>query len=118
MSTEILLDTTDRRFTDKSVTNDKSMQIRFVEAVSESITENAETPTEGQESVSNKSEDSLSKSLNRKIVYHIKQESNEIVIQVLDGETGEVIREIPQQDFVRLVDRSSNINKYLLDETV
>ena len=71
-----------------------------------------------QESVSNKSEDSLSKSLNRKIVYHIKQESNEIVIQVLDGETGEVIREIPQQDFVRLVDRSSNINKHLLDETV
>ena len=117
MSAQILFDTTGRRLTDKSVTKYKSMQIGFEKAGAETITKNENDPTEAQGSTSEETKSSLTRSLNRKIDYSIQQENNEIIIQVLDGETGEVIREISQQEFVRLVDKTHGFNKNILDET-
>ena len=117
MLAEILFDTTGRRLTDKSVVKPKSTQIGFEKAEAETITKNENDPTEAQGSASEETKSSLARSLNRKIDYSIQQENNEIIIQVLDGETGEVIREISQQEFVRLVDRISEFNKNILDET-
>jgi len=117
MSAEILFDTTGRRLTDKSVTKHKSMQIGFEKAEAETISKNDDTPAKAQGSASEETKSSLARSLNRKIDYSIQQENNEIVIQVLDGETGEVIREISQQEFVRLVDKTHGFNKNILDET-
>ena len=117
MSAEILFDTTGRRLTDKSVTKYKSMQIGFEKTGAETIAKNDDNPAKAQGSASEETKSSLARSLNRKIDYSIQQENNEIIIQVLDGETGEVIREISQQEFVRLVDRTHGFNKNILDET-
>ena len=118
MSAEILFDTTGRRLTDKSVTKHKSIKIGFKKAAAETVLKNGNGPVEAQGSADQRTKSSLTQSLNRKIDYSIQQESNEIIIKVLDGETGEVIREIPQQDFVRLVDRPPDIKKNILDETI
>ena len=117
MSAEILFDTTERRLTDKSVTKYGSIQKEFEKAETKSIPKYENSSGEAQGSASEGTKSSLTRSLNRKIDYHIKLESNEIIIQVRDGETGEVIRQIPQEDFVRLVDRISEFNKNILNET-
>ena len=117
MSGEILLDTTGRQLTDKSFIKQEPKHVELKNSSTETISKNENTPVELEESISNEIKNNLARSLNRKIDYNIHQESNEIVIQVLDGETGEVIREIPQQDFVRLIDQTSKFNKSMLDET-
>jgi len=117
MSIEILFDTTGRRLTDKSIIKHKSMKIGFEKSGAKVILENENTHAEAQGSASGEAKSSLTRSLNRKIDYNIQQENNEVIIQVRDGETGEVIRQIPQEDFVRLVDRISEFNKNILDET-
>ena len=118
MSTEILFDTTGRRLTNKSDIKSKSMKMDLTESITGNTQENKASSKEIQESTSEKIKESFTQSLNRKIDYSIHYESNEIVIQVLDGETGEVIREISQQDFIQLVDRTSEIKKNVLDEVV
>ena len=116
MSTDILFDTTGRRLTDKSVTKYGSIQNRFEKAATKSIPKNDNSSGEAQGSASEGTKSSLTQSLNRKIDYNIQLESNEVIIQVLDGETGEIIREIPQHDFIRLVDRTSELKNNVLDE--
>ena len=117
MSAEILFDTTGRRLTDKSVTKHESMKVGFEETGTRTIPKDENSPTGAKGGVPEETKSSLTRSLNRKIDYHIQLESNEIIIQVRDGETGEVIRQIPQEEFVRLVDRISEFNKNILDET-
>ena len=117
MSAEILFDTTKRRLTDKSVIKYGSIQSGFEKAATKSIPKNENNSGEAQGSALGGTKSSLTRSLNRKIDYHIQLESNEIIIQVRDGETGKIIRQIPQEDFVRLVDRISEFNKNILDET-
>ena len=117
MATEILFDTTGRRLTNKSDIKSKSMKMESTEVITGNTHKIEVESDEVQGSTSGKIEGNFTQSLNRKIDYSIHYESNEIVIQVLDGETGEVIREISQQDFVRLAEQTSHFNKGLLDET-
>ncbi len=39
--------------------------------------------------------------LNRKVEYQVVYETQEIIIKVINEDTGEVIRQIPQEDFLR-----------------
>ena len=57
-------------------------------------------------------------SINREVDYHSEQGSNELVIKILDKETGEIIRQIPEEEFLRLTNRISDFNKSILDQTV
>ena len=41
-------------------------------------------------------------SANYKVNYKIDQETHEVVIRVVDSESGEVIKQIPGEDFVKL----------------
>ena len=118
MSAEILFDTTGRRLTDKSVTKYKSMQIGFDKAGVETIPKNANDPTKAQGSAMSETKSSLTQSLDRKVDYQIQQGSNEIIIKVRDGETGEIIRQIPQEELVRLMNRISEFNKNILHDIV
>ena len=93
------------------------MKVGFEKTGTRTIPKDENNPTGAKGGVPEGTKSSLTRSLNRKIDYQIHQDSNEIIIQVLDGETGEVIREIPQQDFVRLVNQISEFNKSILDET-
>ena len=117
MSEEILLDTIGRRLTDENIAKYKYVNFGSENVTTETISEDEDVSATKEGNPSEEIKNSLTRSLNRKIDYNIHQDNNQIVIQVLDGETGEVIREISQQDFVRLAEQTSHFNKGLLDET-
>ena len=58
---------------------------------------------------------SLSKN---KIDYQVNLETNELVIRVLDSESGKVIRQIPGEEFLRLTSRITEFNQKILNESV
>ena len=57
-------------------------------------------------------------SANRKVDYKINQENNEMVIRIVDSESGEVVRQIPGKDFISLMQRINEFNKKILDKEV
>ena len=58
-------------------------------------------------------------SLNKnKIDYRVNLETNELVIRVLDSESGEVIRQIPHEEFLRLTSRITEFNQKILNKSV
>tara|TARA_B100000686_G_scaffold16779_1_gene15641 strand:+ start:786 stop:1127 length:342 start_codon:yes stop_codon:yes gene_type:complete len=72
-----------------------------------------------QNSVSKDSESKVDiKTLGNKIDYLVDHETNEVVIRILDSESGEVIRQIPGDEFLRFSNRISNFNQKYLDETI
>ncbi|MZH02944.1 MAG: flagellar protein FlaG [Nitrospinae bacterium] len=62
--------------------------------------------------------DQISFSTDHKVDYEINQETHEVVIRVVDRETGEVVRQIPGEDFLKLTQRIADFNQKYLDETV
>ena len=57
-------------------------------------------------------------SANYKVDYKIDQETHEVVIRVVDSESGEVIKQIPGEDFVKLAQRIAEFNRKFLDQTI
>ena len=55
-------------------------------------------------------------SANYKVDYNIDQETHEVVIRVVDSESGEVVRQIPGEDFVKLAQRIAEFNRKFLDQ--
>ena len=118
MSTEIFLDAIERQLTRKKVTKPESPEIgrgNTENGMSLKGSANSELP---QVDDLTEAKNRLVQSLNRKVDYDIQHDDNKVVINVLDGETGEVIRQITQQDFVHLLGKSYNLDKNILDETV
>ena len=101
-----------------NVIKPKGMKIGFEESKTRSITKNESTPDEAQGSAAGKMQSSRAHSLNREVDYHIEQDSNELVIKIRDKETGEIIKQIPEEEFLRLTNRISDFNKSILDQTV
>ena len=56
-------------------------------------------------------------SANHKVNYKIYQDTHEVVIRVVDSESGEVIKQIPGEDFVKLAQRIAEFNQKSLDQT-
>ena len=84
----------------------------------ESLSKNENTLDEVQGSTAGEIESSQIHLLNRKVDYHIEQGSNELVIKIRDKKTGEIIKQIPEEEFLRLTNRISDFNKSILDQTV
>ena len=118
MSTPIPFDTYEQRLIDNNVIKPKGTKIGFAELNARSITKNESSPDKAQGSAAGKVQSSRVHSLNRKIDYHIEQDSNELVIKIRDKETGEIIKQIPEEEFLRLTNRISDFNKSILDQTV
>ena len=57
-------------------------------------------------------------SANYKVGYKIDPETHEVVIRVVDSESGEVIKQIPGEDFVKLAQRIAEFNRKFLDQTI
>ena len=55
-------------------------------------------------------------SANHKVNYKISQDTHEVVIRVVDSESGEVVRQIPGEDFVKLAQRIAEFNRRFLDQ--
>ena len=47
----------------------------------------------------------------------VNQEKDELVIRIVDKESGEVVRQIPGEDFLRLTSRVAEFNQKILDES-
>ncbi|MBC8286765.1 MAG: flagellar protein FlaG [Nitrospinae bacterium] len=62
--------------------------------------------------------DQISFSADHTVDYKINQETREVVIRVVDRETGEVVRQIPGEDFLKLTQRIAEFNQEHLNETV
>jgi len=56
-------------------------------------------------------------SANYKVGYKIDPETHEVVIRVVDSDSGEVIKQIPGEDFVKLAQRIAEFNQKSLDQT-
>ena len=80
-----------------------------------------ESPSESREiPVSKNSESQIDRNTlgNNKIDYLVDHETNEVVIRIVDKESGEVIRQIPGEEFLRFANRISDLNQKYLDKTV
>ena len=117
MLTPIPFDSYEQRLIDNNVIKPKGIKIGFVES-NRSITKNKSTPDEAQGSATGKMQSSRIDSINRKVDYHIEQDSNELVIKIRDEETGKIIKQTPEEEFLRLTNRISDFNKNILDQTV
>ena len=118
MSTPIPFDTYDQRLIGNNVIKPKGIKIGFEESKARSITKNESTPDEAQGSAAGEMHSGRIDSVNREVDYHIEQNSNELVIKIRDKKTGEVIKQIPEEEFLRLTNRISDFNKNILDQTV
>ena len=118
MSTPIPFDTYEQRLIDHNVIKPKGVKIGFEESNARNIKKNESTPDEAQGSATGKMQSSRIDSINRKVDYHIEQDSNELVIKIRDEETGKIIKQIPEEEFLRLTNRISDFNKSILDQTV
>lgn len=58
------------------------------------------------------------KSMNRSIQFSIDESTHDIVVQVVDKENGEVIRELPPESLVRLREHMAEISGLLVEEEV
>ena len=81
---------------------------------SDDLPETRETPV----SPSSETQVDISSLDNNKIDYQVNRETNEVVIRVVDNESGEVIRQIPGEEFLRLTSRIAEFNQKFLDESV
>ena len=118
MSTPIPFDSYEQRLIDNNVIKPKGIKIGFEESKARSITKNESTPDEAQGSATGKMQSSRIDSTNRKVDYHIEQDSNELVIKIRDEETGKIIKQTPEEEFLPSTNRIFDFNTSILDETV
>ena len=118
MSTPIPFDTYEQRLIQNNVIKPKGKKIGLVESNARSITKNEGTPDEAQGSATGKMQSSRIDLINRKVDYHIEQDSNELVIKIRDKETGKIIKQTPEEEFLPSTNRIFDFNTSILDETV
>ena len=118
MSAQISFDTSERRLADKNAIKLNTAQIEPNISRSEGSPKKETDTDKAQRSATVEPKTFPVESQTRKVDYYIEQGSNEVVIKIRDGESGEVIRQIPQEEFLRLTNRISEFNKNIIDSTV
>ena len=118
MSAQISFDTLERRLADKNAIKLNTAQVESNISRSERSPKKEINTDKAQESAKVEPKTFPVKSQTRKVDYYIEQGSNEVVVKIRDGESGEVIRQIPQEEFLRLTNRISEFNKNIIDSTV
>lgn len=78
---------------------------------------NIETNKNQSDSVEAKALDHMSLSANHQVDYKVNPETHEVVIHIVDSESGEVVRQIPGEDFIKLTRRIAEFNRTFLDQT-
>jgi flagellar protein FlaG len=54
----------------------------------------------------------------RKVVFHVSVETGDLLIQVVDGETGDIVRQIPPDEVIAFMRRFREVLGLLLDEKI
>jgi len=60
--------------------------------------------------------DSFLRSINKSVQFHVDQATGEMIVTIRDDETGEVIRQVPGEDALRIAQRIEDQLSALLDE--
>jgi uncharacterized FlaG/YvyC family protein len=60
--------------------------------------------------------DPMSLSANHQVDYKVNPKTHEVIIHIVDSESGEVIRQIPGEDFIKLTQRIAEFNRTFLDQ--
>ena len=60
---------------------------------------------------------SAAKSVNKRISFHFNENANRVVMKVLDRNTNEVIREIPQKEMIKLLEHIHEMIGMFVDES-
>ena len=118
MSAQISFDTSERRLADKNAIKLNTAQVDPNIPRSERSPKKEIDTDKAQGSASVEPKTFPIESQTRKVDYYIEQGSNEVVIKIRNEESGEVIRQIPQEEFLRLTNRISEFNKNIIDSTV
>jgi flagellar protein FlaG len=61
--------------------------------------------------------DSFLRSINKSLQFRVDQATGEMVVTIRDDETGEVIRQVPGEDALRIAQRIEDTLSAMLDET-
>ena len=56
--------------------------------------------------------------LNRRLKYSVSQETNQVIVKVIDGETNKVIKVLPPEELQRLHNRIRESIGLLFDQTI
>lgn len=82
------------------------------EAIREQRTENAEQREFSQDELVQSAERfvEVAQTLNRELQFSINRDIDETVVTVIDRNTGEMVRQIPSEEIVRLAERMSEMN--------
>ena len=118
MSVPIPFNPFEQRLNDQNVIKPKAIKNGSGELKPESLSKKENTLDEVQGSAAGEMNSRQVHLLNKTIDYHVEQGSNELVIKIRDKETGEIIRQIPEEEFLRLANRISDFNESILDQTV
>ena len=107
-----------------------SLTVRLKSPIQSGLTSNPESDTNRGEKSSNRPENreipfsrrsetqvDLSSLGKHKVDYQINQETDEVIIRILDTESDEVVQQIPGEEF-RLFSRITDFNKKIIDESV
>ena len=60
--------------------------------------------------------DSFLRSINKSLQFHVDQATGEMIVTIRDDETGEVIRQVPGEDALRIAQRIEDTLSAMLDE--
>ncbi len=118
MSSHIPFDAFEQVLKDGNIIKPQLAKIELEESKLKNIKKNISSSDEAQGSAAEETHKSWANLSNRKVDYHVEQDSNEIVVKIRDEKTGEVIKQIPEEEFLRLTNRISDFNKNILDQTV
>jgi flagellar protein FlaG len=58
------------------------------------------------------------KQFNNKIIFDYEEEMEKMVVKVIDGETGKMIRQIPNEEIVRLSKNIDKLDGLLIDKKI
>ena len=61
--------------------------------------------------------DSFLRSINKSLQFRVDQATGEMIVTIRDDETGEVIRQVPGEDALRIAQRIEDTLSAILDET-
>lgn len=58
------------------------------------------------------------KNIQRDLQFEVDEESNHTIVRVVDSETGDIVRQIPAEEFLRLAKRMEELDGLLMSERV
>ncbi|MBN2401758.1 MAG: flagellar protein FlaG, partial [Spirochaetes bacterium] len=60
---------------------------------------------------------SAAKSVNQRVSFSFNEKTDRVIIKFIDGDTNEVLREIPPKEMIRLLERMHELIGMVVDES-